>query len=341
MAHLVQHTAIFSPSVARAAASTAKDWSYVDGWLKTKYRGRSVPAFERNADTLRALLSLAAHNEAADEEREHLAHIEAAALEEVEAAAAEKERRRKERRQQQLEAEAGEKGRVDEGGSLDGELIADDILNAIEAHLTREGRTALETMANVAVELGVAHPEPAALGSRFVELQGRALQLEHATERVALLQRYLDRESTAMEALIAEVRGPEYRPEPDLARQNLDLQRQVRTMAAKLPELRQHLITVGAATGDEGSPTPTAAAGPRPSVEEVKRVEQDYLELLAKKKDLDSQVKAFAGLPPYLDAARAELEALRMELRNATQRRDNVFEGLVERESPAKPKRRF
>ncbi len=48
MAHMVPSAAIFSPSVARIAASTAKDWNYVDSWLSARFHGGSRPAFERN-----------------------------------------------------------------------------------------------------------------------------------------------------------------------------------------------------------------------------------------------------------------------------------------------------
>ena len=100
MAHLAPHlhqhhhhhqsnAAIFSPSVARAAASTAKDWSFVDDWLHRKYAASSasgggggktaakrsswttVPQFERNPETLKALLALAAANEASRWEYAH------------------------------------------------------------------------------------------------------------------------------------------------------------------------------------------------------------------------------------------------------------------------------
>src|SRR4051812_16762721 len=98
MSHLAPQAAIFSPSVARAAASTAKDWAYVDAWIKRQYVHLSnpdpnshnypsrPPTFERNADTLEALLALIAANEAADDERDRLAGLEAAALDEVRAA---------------------------------------------------------------------------------------------------------------------------------------------------------------------------------------------------------------------------------------------------------------
>jgi HAUS augmin-like complex subunit 1 len=54
---------------------------------------------------------------------------------------------------------------------------------------------------------------------------------------------------------------------------------------------------------------------------------------------LDARVKAFMGLPADTDAARRELERVRDELGDITRRRDAVFEGLVERETPRKPRR--
>ncbi|KAK8131010.1 hypothetical protein PG984_007448 [Apiospora sp. TS-2023a] len=313
MSHLHPQTAIFSPSVARAAASTAKDWSYVDNWLRIKYAGRAVPKFERNPDTLRALLALASHNEAVDEECGQLAQLEAAALAEVKAADAAKEAARREQQQEVVK----------------GELVADDMLDAVEEGLTREGRTALDAMARMAVELGMAFPTSEVLGTRYVELQAKVFELEQTLDRVALLQKYLERESQTMDGFIHEIRGHEYRPAADLAKQNLDLQRQIKTMSAKLPEIGQQIAALE-----------KSVAVPNLTVEDVKKDEDVYLDLLATKKELDAQVKTFAGLPPDVEAARVELEALRAQLRDATARRDTVFEGLVERESPVKARRR-
>src|SRR5687767_6517058 len=82
--HLDSNTAIFSPSIARLAASTARDWSYIDTWLASKLHSTSsLPPFERNPETLKALLALASANEQADEERHLLAQAEATALQEL------------------------------------------------------------------------------------------------------------------------------------------------------------------------------------------------------------------------------------------------------------------
>ncbi|KAI0893203.1 hypothetical protein F4806DRAFT_213209 [Annulohypoxylon nitens] len=324
MAHLApSQAAIFSPSVARAAASTAKDWSYVDSWLRSKYANSSTnrgrpPTFERNPETLKILLALAAANEAADEDREKLARLEEEALTEVHASERELEARRQKAEQQPSDV-------------IDGELLTADLLAAIESNLSREGTAALDAMSNMAVDLGVAYPTPEALGAKYVELQGRALELEDSVERVNLLQRYLDREAAQADAFLEELRhGDAYQPAPDLAKQNLELQRKIKNITNKLPELKQQVVALEKSVGL-----------PSLTVENVKEDEEAYLELLTKKKDLDVQVKAFAGLPPDIEAARAELEALRAELRDATDERDTNFERLVERESPIKTRRKF
>ncbi|KAK5007655.1 hypothetical protein LTR16_002090, partial [Cryomyces antarcticus] len=76
-------SALFSPSKARQQAAQAKDWAYVDGWLAAKYAPKPAPAFERNSDTLTALLALAAGNEEADERREMVERVEEEALREA------------------------------------------------------------------------------------------------------------------------------------------------------------------------------------------------------------------------------------------------------------------
>jgi HAUS augmin-like complex subunit 1 len=77
--------ALFSPSKARALTAQAKDWNYVDTWLSAKYAPKSAPPFERNADTLKALLALAAWNEAADEKRDLMGKLEVDALKDLQA----------------------------------------------------------------------------------------------------------------------------------------------------------------------------------------------------------------------------------------------------------------
>jgi len=75
--------ALFSPSKARQQQAQAKDWIFVDSWLSKKYYPKSVPPFERNEETLQALMMLVAYNERADEEKALVEKVEGKALEEL------------------------------------------------------------------------------------------------------------------------------------------------------------------------------------------------------------------------------------------------------------------
>ncbi|POR36901.1 Uncharacterized protein TPAR_02912 [Tolypocladium paradoxum] len=300
--HLSQHdesAAIFSPSVARIAASTARDWSYVDSWLASKFPpDRAVPSFERNPDTLKALLALAAANESADEERQLLARTDEAALKELE------------HHGRQREAPGSE----DHGHGLRPALLRSDLLTAIEHALPREGRNAVNSLANLAVQAGTAFPEPEDLGRNIANLQGSVFETEQMIARVEALRRHLQREADQAAELLQELQSYRYRPSSDLAKQNLDLQRKTKRLSAQLPELQNRAAAYGASV-DPAHPT----------IEDVAREEHEFLALLARKKELHVQMAAFAGLPSDPDMARGELDVLRRQLHSFTSRRDAVF----------------
>ncbi|KAK0610481.1 hypothetical protein B0T17DRAFT_500002 [Bombardia bombarda] len=323
MAHLPPNTAIFSPSVARAAASAAKEWSFVDAWLARHYHGRSPPPFERNSDTLRALLALANANESADEKRQQVARLEAQALHALQ---------QQHLQQQQQHQDDSQTPTAQETLSSAREAI----LTAIESSLSRDGLAALNAMASISLTQGLTYSTApvADLGSRIITLSAQAAELEQTSARVQVLTRYVEYEAQQAAALVAELRDdPHYRPAADLAKQNLETQRKVKAMAARLPELRDRVSSLAVASS-VGAGTP-----PSPTIEQVRREEEAYLALLAQKKELDARVRSFQGLPPDTDQARQQLESLRAELRHMTARRDAVFEGLVERETPRKSKR--
>ncbi|KAH6649627.1 hypothetical protein F5144DRAFT_553628 [Chaetomium tenue] len=355
MAHLPPNAAIFSPSVARAAASAAKDWSYVDGWLQRKFPGGGPPTFERNADTLRVLLALAAANEAADEERTLLARLEAETLTQL-------------RGHEQSQSQAGSENTNTDNNTLDSAREA--ILTALETSLPREGQTALTALAALALQTNTPLPTPTALGTELITLSSTTATLEQTTARIHTLTAHLARETAATAQLAAELRPPSpphhphphdnvddddndetnntnnpsphqanphskppttgYHPPADLALQNLTLQRQIKTLSTRIPELRDKAAAIARSTTTTTTST---------SIADIRREEEAYTTLLAAKRELDGQVRAFAGLPPDAERARHELEGLRGELRRMTLRRDEVFEGLVERETPRKRER--
>ncbi|KAH6890983.1 hypothetical protein B0T10DRAFT_298765 [Thelonectria olida] len=302
--HLSEDSAIFSPSVARIAASTARDWSYIDSWLAAKFHPRPVPAFERNQDTLKAFLNLASLNEAADEERNLFAKSEVAALQELSTA------------------------KSDIQSAHQRRPIREGLLDAVQHNLPSEGHTALDAMANMSLQLGVAYPEPESLGRRMTNLQASVQETEQMKARIDILHRHIEKETSLINDLLRQVKSDEYKPPAHLAKQNLDLQRRIKTMSTKLPELQDRVASLDVSAGSS-----------HPTTTDIARDEQEYMAILAQKKELDLRMASFHGLPSNPDMARSELEALRGQLRNVTSQRDAVFEGLVERESPVKRRR--
>ncbi|KAF3801066.1 hypothetical protein GCG54_00010127 [Colletotrichum gloeosporioides] len=305
MSHLPPSTAIFSPSIARIAASTAKDWNYVDGWLTAKFHGRAVPPFERNPETLKALLALASLNETVDEERELVSRAEAAALHQLGEAYHEPEARLSE-----LPPTA---------------TVRERILTAVQDHLTREGSTALNSMATLSCQLSVAYPDAENLGQSMINLHARASELEQMRVRVHVLLKYIEQESTTADELLQTLRSDDYKPTNDLARQNLDMQRRIKAMAARLPELKDRMSNAN-----------RSHISAQPAIEQIVQEESKYLDLLAQKRGLDAHVTQFSSLPDDVQRARLQLENLRTEIRAIIRRRDTIFEGWVERESPRK-----
>jgi HAUS augmin-like complex subunit 1 len=278
MAHL-SSSAIFSPSVARQQLAAAKDWNYINSWLSTKFNGRTPPPFERNNDTLKALLALAALNETADEERELLARLEARALQDLHA-------------REEADPHA-------------------QLLNSIQEPLTHEGRTSLEAISNLSVALKQAIPAIEKLGRSIIDLQVAAYDLDQASERISILEKYLNNELSAINALIKDLQSDAYQPPADLEKQTIDYQRKVKALASKLPELKDRVTSLCASLGNS-----------KVTIQDVKAEEDRFKSLMALLKDLEAQVKSYHGLPQDTDLARLELESMRVELRELTQQRD-------------------
>lgn len=294
MAHL-SPSAIFSPSVARQQLAAAKDWNYIDSWLSTKFNGKTPPPFERNNDTLKALLALAALNETADEERELLARVEAKDLQSLQA-----------------------KEEVDPNVQL---------LNSIEESLTREGQTSLEALSSLSVILNQAIPNVETLGRTIIDLQVAVCVLDQASERVSILEKHLSNELDNVNGLIKDLQSDAYQPSPTLTKQTIDYQRKTKALASKLPELKDRVTSLSASLGNS-----------KVTIQDVKAEEEKFKNLLAVVKDLEVQVKSYHGLPQDTDLARLELESAKVELQDLTHQRDSMFEGLVERETPRKPR---
>ncbi|PGH00312.1 hypothetical protein AJ79_08243 [Helicocarpus griseus UAMH5409] len=283
-------TPLMSPSKARQAASQAKDWAYINSWLNRKYSPNPVPHFERNEDTLKSLLSLAAANDAGDDE-EALLH------------SAREETIRNLLAQEETNPDS-----------------PTELLDTIESNLDDKGAKFLDELAETAVLLGMFTPDINEIGHRIVDLTREEFDAAEQVRKIESLQRYLERELEALRAQMEELKNEErYETPAELPAQTADWIRGTKLLSAKVEEYHDRISTFEKIGRDKGL-----------RIEELMVEEESVVRLRETVKTLEGEVKMFQGLPPNVQEARKELESVQRDYRSLVRRRDVMFENLVD-----------
>ncbi|KAI9659251.1 MAG: hypothetical protein M1829_006591 [Trizodia sp. TS-e1964] len=281
-------SAIFSPTVARQQQAQAKDWNYVDTWLTAKFGGRTAPAFERNADTLKALLLLAAWNENADEERDLVARLDARALAELK------------------------------------EEIATDpdteILSAISAHLTRDGRQSLDALSGLAAMLHSTSVHPPHLAQEVLSLTSNAAALTQQHARVSFTQSRMEAEISRLKCLLEQLQSRAFSTPDALLAQTSEWTRETKKLGVKVASYKDRIAARPGIQADW------------PSLAEVGQQEEEVRQGLERVRELEGRLRRFHRVPVERERAKAEVERVRRELARVTRERDRLFETLVEGE---------
>ncbi|OCT52993.1 hypothetical protein CLCR_10517 [Cladophialophora carrionii] len=327
-----------SPSKARAQAIESQSWSIVLSWLSDLYHPSPVPAFERNATTLRAFQSLMAKNVAADRLQELLFDAKCEEL-----AISQRDRMQRARGQ-------GPTGHN-----------ATSLLPLLENSLSGAGKDSLESLARSAVLLGCCSPPSSSqsesiidsLPARIVDLSRLTFRLEDHVSSVETLTSDLQAQTTetlhhlsAMRARVAQLSNPEdpadSRPSTpshassigltttdysQLHAQTLQHQRETKQLQLKSVEYkaridaldRQLATTEGAAPSSSSGVTSTAALVSK---------QQDLEDKRKRITTLEARFRVFHGLPPDVDASRGEVNRLQAELEALKRRRDELFERI-------------
>ncbi|KAL3491605.1 hypothetical protein BJX62DRAFT_204657 [Aspergillus germanicus] len=196
-----------SPTKARQAAIQAKDWAYVNSWLTRQYAPKPVPKFERNEDTLRTLLALAAANEAADEEAELLHNA----------------------RQQTIEGfKAREK--TEEKHKVD-------LLDEVEHCLDDNGTRDLEDLAETAAVLGGLGTRIKDVRQSIIELTREEFEMQEQMRRVETMHGYLKKELVALNKQLEELKSnPTFEMPANLPALTAEWTRSTKLLNAKVSE---------------------------------------------------------------------------------------------------------
>lgn len=281
---------LLSPSKARRDAAQAKDWSYVSSWLAKKYAPLPVPRFERNDEVLQALLALVAANDVADAEAELLHQA----------------------RVDELKCyEAAQTCAVDDPVQ---ELLAE-----IEHSLDSAGEKALRELAETCVMLGTLETDVVTLAERLIEISNEQFNARKQLRRVSDLQAYLESETLNVNQEIEALKEIEEETLSDkLQQQTTQWNRDTKQIGMKLAEYKERISSLERVR---------VAA---PLIEDVKADEKEVQVLQAQVKGLEKQLQELHGLPPDLEATKAEYRRSQRELHTLTRRRDELWEKVVQ-----------
>ncbi|KAH9862026.1 hypothetical protein IAQ61_010227 [Plenodomus lingam] len=290
---------LFSPSKARQQRAQAQDWAHIDSWLSYKYSGRTVPTFERNEETLKALRELSMANERADEERILLDRVEREALKELDEIKTHKDDQR--------------------------------ILSTLQSNLTPEGSAALHALASTAVSLNTPTANPSTLAHALIQHTTTSQTLSNQLAHIHTLQAYLSKQHTLLRAQLNEfAMNPAFATPPSLQRQTADQTRQTKHLKTKIREHEDKLAALQASQNRNMTPG-SKYIGSAEAIVEMLEQQKALDEIRARVEGLESEVAQFAGLPAEREAARKEVAKLEVRLDEVRRKRDELFEGLVGR----------
>ncbi|EME40107.1 hypothetical protein DOTSEDRAFT_56391 [Dothistroma septosporum NZE10] len=198
-------SALFSPSKARVQQAQAKDWAAVDAWLLKRY-GSRMPTFERNEDTLQALLTLANLNESADEQRSQIERIEKSALQSL---------------------------------STPPRGICEEVLHAMQLELINE--THLDTLAEIAVALDCPSTDATAMASAMINLISNDFEMKQQLQRTQAQLDALKHEQARSTQILADLKGDDFEPPSDTVATTTEWIRGAKHLKAKVAEYEERI----------------------------------------------------------------------------------------------------
>lgn len=199
----------FSPSKARAAQAQAKDWASVDSWLAKRYPSKRLPPFERNEETLQALLELATLNDSADEQRSLVDRIEKASLQTM----------------------SRRKAAESEGNA--------EMLKSLMAELS--DCESLDGLAEAMVALSCPDADVETIGRALADLTTQKFEVEQQAMRADAQLQAIKSEQTKVSAQLKDLKRDDFEPRSNLPELTAEWIRNTKQLKAKIGEYDDRL----------------------------------------------------------------------------------------------------
>ena len=210
-----------------------------------------------------------------------------------------------------------------------------DVLKSVERALDDETRNVLRDLARSCVQLGYMPPHPSGqsigedgvaveVGRRVISVTAETFEMQNQLRELDGLERSFERETQRTREMVKKLRD-ELESEAALA--DLDLVRgQTARFAREAKQIALKLKEYGERTRALERHVQDLEAGD--NVESIREKEETVEKRKEEVKRLEKRLKAFHGLPPDVEASRAEVRRVRDDLERWKRRREEVFEGI-------------
>ena len=210
-----------------------------------------------------------------------------------------------------------------------------DVLRSIERALDHETRNVLRNLAEACVQLGYMPPYPSGqsigedgvaveVGRRVISVTAETFELQNQLRELDGLGRSFEREAQRTREIVEKL-SDELESEAALA--DLDMVRgQTTRFARETKQIVLKLKEYGERTRALERHVEDLAA--EDNIESISEKEKTVEKRREEVKRLEMRLKAYHGLPPDVEASRAEVRRVRDDLERWKRRREEVFEGI-------------
>ncbi|KKY27268.1 hypothetical protein UCRPC4_g01170 [Phaeomoniella chlamydospora] len=261
-----------------------------------------LPRFERNDETLQALLALVAANVAADERAELLLRAQEEEAEQWSA----------------IEKEEDHSSDTPDAHRSD---FVPNVTNLLEEMLDPEASEALDSLAESSLALGALSTSTTDMSQAIVDMAYQQQHFQHHVKSIESLQRSLESETRAMQDQLSELEQSKEKSaesQETMQQQIADWTRASKLLAVKFDEYRDRVSRM-----QKGSDLCT--------IEDLRVKERDVLRQKGQLRMLERELHTYQGLPSDLDAAREEYRRLNDGVMKLRRRRDEFFEYMASR----------
>ena len=210
--HAWMAAGLFSPSKARQQQALAQDWLFVEEWLRDKYSPEAYPFFERNEQTLQALLSLASINGRADQQQQMCQELQCAVSQHMQ-------------RCSQL-------------------LQNVPILLQIQRSLSDGAETSLDEMAEASIALDTQPVSSETIAQSIFEATNKNFNLSYELQQTASLQWTLNEHHFALRRSLKQLEDQAFQAPSELHRQSSEWIRTTKLLKEKLLEYSERMAHV-------------------------------------------------------------------------------------------------